>query len=98
MVICDLGICILLFYFASMFESPDFPKSLSEEVFNSWLENGRQSKIGYKYLLVVWDDFDSAYQPVYIEDREEIDRYDKSSVGRERLVAVYDLYSESRIS
>ncbi len=32
-----------------MFNGSDFPKSLDEEVFNLWLENGRQSKIGYNY-------------------------------------------------
>jgi hypothetical protein len=31
----------------AMFEGSDFPKSLDEETFNGWLENGRQSKIGY---------------------------------------------------
>ncbi len=81
-----------------MFDGPDFPKSLDEQVFNSWLENGRLSRIGYKYLLVVWDSYESAYQPVYVEHREAIDGYDRSSLSRERLVAVYDLYSESRIS
>ena len=80
-----------------MFDGPDFPKSLDEEVFNSWLENGRLSKIGYKYLLVIWDDFESAYHPVYVEHREQIGQYDKSPISRERLVAAYDLYSESRI-
>jgi hypothetical protein len=29
-----------------MFSGPDFPKSLDEEVFGSWLEKGRLSKIG----------------------------------------------------
>jgi hypothetical protein len=80
-----------------MFEGREFPKSLDEELFSTWLENGRMSKIGYKYLLVVWDQYDSVYQPVYIEQRDEISSYDKTSVGRERLVAAYDLYSESRI-
>jgi hypothetical protein len=80
-----------------MFEGPDFPKSLSEEVFDLWLEKGRLSKIGYHYLLVVWDEYESGYQPVYAEHREEIKTYQKASNSRERLIAVYDLYSESRI-
>ncbi|HEY0744315.1 MAG TPA: hypothetical protein VGD40_22765 [Chryseosolibacter sp.] len=80
-----------------MFEGHDFPKSLDEQVFNSWLENGRLSKIGYKYLLVIWDAYESAYQPVYAENRSEIGQYDTSRISRERLVAAYDLYSESRI-
>jgi hypothetical protein len=82
-----------------MFEGSDFPKSLDEEVFNLWLENGRLSKIGYNYLLVVWDEYESSYRPVYAEHRDEIGTYEpyKASKGRESLVAAYDLYSESRI-
>jgi hypothetical protein len=78
-----------------MFDGSDFPKSLREEDFNIWLEKGRASKIRYNYLLVVWDDFESEYQPVYAEERKEIQAYKMSP--RERLIAVYDLYSESRI-
>ena len=79
-----------------MFDGPDFPKSLDEGVFNLWLENGRLAKIGYNYLLIIWDAYESTYKPVYLARRDEIDAYD-TSYGRERLVAVYDLYSESRI-
>lgn len=79
-----------------MFDGPDFPKSLGEEVFNLWLEKGRQSKIGYHYLLVVYDEYESEYQPVYAADRDEIEVY-KASGSRERFIAAYDLYSESRI-
>jgi hypothetical protein len=79
-----------------MFESPDYPKSLDEEVFNLWLENGRQAKVGYSYLLVLWDEYESAYQPAYVAHREEIKTY-KTSRSRERFIAAYDLYSESRI-
>jgi hypothetical protein len=82
-----------------MFDGSDYPKSLDEEVFNLWLENGRLSKIGYSYLLIVWDEYDSKYTPVYAERRDEISQYEvyKTAVGRESLVAAYDLYSESRI-
>lgn len=82
-----------------MFEGSDFPKSLDEEVFNRWLENGRLSKIRYNYLLIVWDGYESTYQPVYAEHRDEIDEYEpyKTSTGRESLVAAYNLYSESRV-
>jgi hypothetical protein len=80
-----------------MFEGSGFRKSLSEEVFNVWLENGRLSKIGYKYLLIVWDEHESEYRPVYTEDRNDINTYDSSAMSRERLVAAYDVYSESRI-
>ena len=82
-----------------MFDGPGFPKSLEEEVFDLWLEKGRSSKIGYNYLLIVWDEYESSYKPVYATERDEISQYksDKVSVGRERLIAAYDLYSESRI-
>jgi hypothetical protein len=82
-----------------MFEGPNSPKSLDEELFNVWLENGRLSKRRYSYLLIVWDEYESKYQPYYAEHREEIDEYEtyKKSTGRESLVAAYDLYSESRI-
>ncbi len=79
-----------------MFEGPDFPKALDEEVFNQWLENGRLSRIGYHYLIIVWDDYESAYQPVYIAHRDEINSYRKPG-SRERFIAAYDLYSESKI-
>jgi hypothetical protein len=82
-----------------MFNGPDFPKSLDEEVFSAWLENGRLSKIGFNYLLIVWDEYDSLYRPIYAQHRDEIGEYDtyKSSTNRESLIAAYDLYSESRI-
>jgi len=82
-----------------MFDGPEHPKSLDEEIFNSWLEKGRQDKIGYNYLLVVWDEYESEYRPVYVELRDEISQYHKhdTSSTREKLVAAYDLYSESRI-
>jgi hypothetical protein len=79
-----------------MFDGPGFPKSLDEEVFNSWLEKGRESKMGYKYLLITWDEYDAAYHPVYIEHRNDISHYDQS-LSRERLIAAYDLYSEGLI-
>ena len=82
-----------------MFNGPDFPHSLDEDIFTRWLENGRAGKMGYNYLLIVWDEYDSAYKPIYAEHRDEIGKYElyKASTGRESLVAAYDLYSESRI-
>ena len=82
-----------------MFDGADFPKSLDEELFDSWLENGRQSKLSYSYLLIIWDELDLKYQPVYVENRDELNDYAKDRIvtGRESLVAAYDLYSESRI-
>ena len=82
-----------------MFNGPDFPKSLDENVFNSWLENGRLDKLGYQYLLIIWDEYDSQYRPVYAAHRGEFGRYQRyaSSVGRESLIDAYDLYSESKV-
>ena len=80
-----------------MFEGREFPKPLDEEVFNQWLEKGRSSRIGYSHLLFVWDDYESAYQPIYVSHRDEIQTY-KTAGSRERFVAAYDLYSESRIA
>jgi len=82
-----------------MFDGAAFPKSLEGDVFEAWLESGRNSKIGYKYLLIIWDNYDDDYQAVYVEERKHIYNYERyeSSTGRESLVAAYDLYSESRI-
>lgn len=82
-----------------MFNSPEFTKPLDEDVFNSWLENGRASKMGYHYLLIIWDSYESIYRPVYTSDRNEIDQYEPyhGAKGRDSLVAAYNLYSESRI-
>ncbi|MEL6558771.1 MAG: hypothetical protein AAFQ94_11345 [Bacteroidota bacterium] len=82
-----------------MFDGSDFPKSLDEQQFEEWLEEGRESKIGYEYLLIIWDAFEEKYQPVYLENRDKISSYELygNSVSQESLVAAYDLYSESRI-
>lgn len=82
-----------------MFDGAAFPQPLEEDIFDSWLEKGRQSKIGYTYMLVVWDAYEEVYLPVYVEDRDKINDFEKyeSSTGRESLVAAYDLYSETRV-
>jgi hypothetical protein len=82
-----------------MFNGATFPKPLEEEVFEAWPATGRASKIGYKYLLIIWDNYDDDYQAIYAEERDSIRKYERyeSSTGRESLVAAYDLYSESRI-
>lgn len=82
-----------------MFDGPDYPKSLEEEMFDAWLENGRTSKLGYSHLLIIWNELESAYQPVYTDNRETISRYEVygQSTSQESLVAAYNLYSESRI-
>lgn len=83
-----------------MFEGPEYPKSITEELFESWLEEGRASKISYHFLLIVWNVYDEKYNPVYVESRGEIRKYElyPDARGSEALIAVYDLYSESRIS
>lgn len=83
-----------------MFHGSDFPQSLDESLFETWLENGRLSKMSYCYLLIVWDAFDLNYVPVYVEHREQIQNYEVygQAKGRESLVAAYDLYSQSKIS
>lgn len=82
-----------------MFDGSAFPKPLDEELFDTWLENGRLSKLSYTYLVIVWDESESQYQPAYVASREELKEFEQrtSAVGRESLVAAYDLYSESRV-
>lgn len=82
-----------------MFDSPDYPQSLEESLFENWLELGRSSKIPYAYLLVVWDDLDMQYLAVYVENRSEIKEFARygNSPEHRTLVAAYDLYSEGRI-
>ena len=82
-----------------MFEGPDFPQSLDESTFEQWLEEGRNSKIPYAYMMVLWDSLDSKYLPQYAEDREEVDNYPPygSSHEHQTLVAAYDLHSEGRV-
>lgn len=82
-----------------MFDGPDFPQSLDEDTFDAWLEEGRSSRLSYAYLLIVWDELDGKYLPVYAEDRGKIGEYERyrQATGRESLIAAYDLYSESRV-
>lgn len=83
-----------------MFDGADFPKSLEEDVFDAWLEEGRTHKISYNFMLIIWNEFDGKYLPVYAEDRSAFHEYEQygDSSGHESLVAVYDLFSESRIA
>jgi hypothetical protein len=83
-----------------MFDGRDFPKSLEESLFESWLAQGRSSKISYAYILIIWDEVEAEYLPEFVEDRSDIARYDRygESVGRQALVAAYDLFSESRVA
>ena len=82
-----------------MLNSSEYPKPLSESQFMAWLEKGRASKIPYEYLLIVWDDLEQEYLPMYVENRAAIHGYEKygTSPAQQLLVAAYDLYSESRV-
>jgi hypothetical protein len=82
-----------------MFDSPEYPQSLDESLFESWFETGRASRIPYAYLLVIWDEIEGKYLPVYVENRSDIQSYEKygDSPARQLLVAAYDLFSESRV-
>lgn len=78
-----------------MFDGSGLPP-LEDEVFEEWLERGRQNPLGYRFLLVVWDEFELAHHPVYTSVRDDIELFQRPS-SRERFIAAYDLYSESRI-
>jgi hypothetical protein len=82
-----------------MFDSQDFPRSLDEAVFDSWLEMGRARKIPYSFLLIIWDEIEEEYLPFFAENRSEIEGYEKygNSPAKQLLVAAFDLYSESRV-
>lgn len=82
-----------------MFDNSNYPKTLDEALFESWLETGRASKIPFAYMLILWDEIEQQYIPVYVEKRSEIEGYEKygASPVRQLLVAAYDLYSESRV-
>ncbi|MDH5610549.1 MAG: hypothetical protein OEY56_13810, partial [Cyclobacteriaceae bacterium] len=81
-----------------MFDGPDFPGSLDEQQFEAWLEKGRESRIGYRYLLILWEAVEMTYVPAYATTRDEISKYAPfgQSTGRESLIAAYDVFSESR--
>jgi hypothetical protein len=82
-----------------MFDSPDYPQALEESLFEEWLEKGRSSKIPYAFLLIVWDELENKYLPVFTEDRKDIKQFARYGYSPENqlLVAAYDLYSETRV-
>lgn len=84
-----------------MFEGPEYPKPLDEDLFDQWLVNGRESKIKFEFMLIVWDDIEHDYTPVYVESRTQIleqgmDLYGES-MGTTSIVAAYNLYSEAKV-
>jgi hypothetical protein len=83
----------------NMFNSSEYPKPLEESLFNTWLEQGRASRIPYAYLLIIWDELEGEYLPVYVEKRADLMSYEKygTSPAQQLLIAAYDLFSESRV-
>jgi hypothetical protein len=49
--------------------------------------------------LIVWDELDRTYMPVYVEQRSEIQNFARYGQAPDHrlLVAAYDLYSETRV-
>jgi len=82
-----------------MFNSPEYPKPLKESQFMAWLEEGRASKIPFAYMLIIWDELERDYLPIYLEKREGLLSYEKygTSPAQQLLIAAYDLYSETRV-
>lgn len=82
----------------NMFENLKFPIPLEESRFDEWLVQGRASKIRYNYMVVLWDDSEKDYRPVYLVERADLERYvnDTNNVSSVP-VAGYDIYSESKI-
>lgn len=78
-----------------MFESSTSRRSLAEDLFETWLENGRNHKLGYQYMLVIWDEYAENFRPVYLFERSDLHSY--VSPQSEEVLAAYDLYSESRM-
>ncbi|MDW3191211.1 MAG: hypothetical protein R8G66_02565 [Cytophagales bacterium] len=78
-----------------MFESSTSQRSLDESLFETWLENGRDHKLGYQYMLVIWDEYTEDFRPVYLFERADLNMY--VSPQSEEVLAAYDLYSESRV-
>lgn len=85
-----------------MFDSSEFPKSLEEDVFEAWLEKGRESPIAYEYMLIIWDETTNSYNPQYAEDRGDVKEKNPGFWGESPIhtstIAIYDLFSESKLS
>ena len=83
-----------------MFESLGFPKGLDESIFLNWLEKGRRSALAVNYLIIVWNEMEEEYEAQYIEHKEQIQKLvsEQKTYSSEKIVAVYDVYSESRVN
>ena len=84
-----------------MFDSSEFPDSLEEDVFEAWLEKGRDSPITYEYMLIVWDETTNSYHPLYAEDRDDVKEKNPGFWGESPMhtatIAIYALFSESKL-
>jgi hypothetical protein len=82
-----------------MFEGPNYPQPLDESLLTEWMEKGRSSKIPYAYLVILWDELESAYAPVFLAQRSELHKFPRygQAPDHQLLVAAYDLYSETRV-
>lgn len=81
-----------------MFENLKFLNALEEDRFEEWMEDGRESKLSFTLLVVLWDEMEKDYRPVYLIDRSDLEKYqnDRGNIS-DVFVAAYDLYSESKI-
>lgn len=82
-----------------MFENHTKSGSLNEDLLQIWFEKGRNSRIVYKFLLIIWNESDLEFKPLYLENRKELEDYHKgyNANDSETLIAVYDVFSESRV-
>ncbi len=78
-----------------MFDGLGFSKSLDEETFDQWLVNGRESKINYEFMLVIWEEGEQDFCPVYLEQRHEIEAH---QANHSIIVAAYNLFSETKVA
>ncbi len=81
-----------------MFETQNFKNTLEEDIFDTWLQKGRESRMGYQYMLIVWLVMEEEYKPIYLVNKKDIDQVVDVSNITEVPVAAYDLYSESKVS
>ncbi len=55
----------------------------------NWVEQGR--KDNYNYLLIVYDNQDKDYFPVYFHFYSDIERYRENIISESKLVAKQDI-------
>ncbi|MCR9249291.1 MAG: hypothetical protein NXI20_02670 [bacterium] len=78
-----------------MFETST-EKSLDESVFDQWLEDGKNRMLGEQYMLVIWNELELEFSPMYVVNKSDINTSLSASI-HERILGAYDLYSGSRI-